>query len=81
MRTHTHLQLGERAVLVEHGVSLLEGLALLGRRRQHHALVRPVDLEEDRALAVDGHVASFVKVLNFGTQQCTAFGIHELNQM
>ena len=46
------LELGELAVLLEDRVPLLEQLALLERRGQDHRLVRPVDLEEDRLLAL-----------------------------
>ena len=44
------LELGHRAVEVVDHVLLLEQLALLGRGRQRHGLVRPVQLEEDGAL-------------------------------
>ncbi len=45
------LELGKRAVVVEHGVALLEPLVLLLGRRKHHGTVGSVDLKEDGVLA------------------------------
>mmetsp|Transcript_45059 Transcript_45059/g.73440 ORF Transcript_45059/g.73440 Transcript_45059/m.73440 type:complete len:1173 (-) Transcript_45059:33-3551(-) len=44
------LELRQGLVVIEDGVPLLDGLALLPRRRQDHGQVRPVHLEEDAAL-------------------------------
>ena len=48
------LQLGNSSIEVEDHVLLLEQFTLLRRSRQHHGLVRSIQLEEYRTLGVGG---------------------------
>ena len=54
------LEFRERVVVVEDGVSFLEKLVLLLRRREDHRLVGTVKFEEDRVLRVDFVASSFL---------------------